>query len=68
MSGNLHRRKGRCKVYAGVDDCVHIRVYQESAHLSNGHHLIVQFRNPLLLLLLLLLHFLGVHEYFLKLL
>ena len=64
MSGNLHRGMGMCKVHAGVDDCVCIRVYQESAHLSNGQHLVVQFGNPLLLLLL----FLGLPEYFLKLL
>ena len=47
MSGNLHRGTGTCKVHAGVDDSVCIRVYWESAHLSNGHHLMVHFRNPL---------------------
>ena len=62
MSGNPHRGMGTCKVHAGVDDCVCIRVYWESAHLSNGHHLMVQFGNPLLI------HFLGLPEYFLKLL
>ena len=67
MSGNLHRDMGICKVHTRVDDCVLIRVYQESAHLSNGHHLMIQFGNPLLLLLL-LLYFLGLPEYFLKLL
>ena len=52
MSGYLHRGIGMCKVHAGIDDCVCIRIYWESAHLSNGCHLMVQFGNPLPFLLL----------------
>ena len=52
MSGNPHRGTKMCKVHAGVDECVCIRVHWESAHLSNSHHLMVQFGNPLPCLLL----------------
>ena len=47
MSGNPHRGMGMCKVHAGVDDCLCIRVYWESVHLSNVCHLMVQFGYPL---------------------